>query len=112
MKSRRIVHIRLPARCLDGADADPLGVHALDSSIFGLILMAVLLIILGVTIGLAIRAGLHGRRWNVADSDTSQESWLVDTYARTFVLVLLSLLGLLALGLMYGNVLGAVHASP
>jgi len=74
--------------------------------------MAVLLIILGVTIGLAIRAGLHGRRWNVAGSDTSQESWLVDTYARTFVLVLLSLLGLLALGLMYGNVLGAVHASP
>jgi len=74
--------------------------------------MAVLLIILGVTIGLGIRAGLYGRRWNVADSDTSQESWLVDTYARTFVLVLLSLLGLLALGLMYGNVLGAVHASP
>ncbi len=82
------------------------------SSIYGLIPMAVLLIILGVTIGLAIRAGLYGRRWNVADSDTSQESWLVDTYARTFVLVLLSLLGLLTLGLMYGNVLGAVHASP
>jgi hypothetical protein len=28
------------------------------------------------------------------------------------VLVLLSLLGLLALGVMYGNVLGAVHAGP
>ncbi|TMG29649.1 MAG: hypothetical protein E6H95_05290 [Chloroflexi bacterium] len=74
--------------------------------------MAVLLIILGVTIGLAIRAGLYRRRWNVADSDTSQESWLVDTYARTFVLVLLSLLGLLALGLMYGNVGRAQPKAP
>jgi hypothetical protein len=36
---------------------------------------------------------------------------MTDTYARTFILVLLSLLGLLALGIMYGNVLG-VHASP
>ena len=36
----------------------------------------------------------------------------MDACARAFVLVLLSLLGLLALGVMYGNVLGAVHASP
>ena len=108
----RIVHIRLPARCLDGADADPLGVHALDFIDFGLRPMAVLLIILLATIGLSIRAGLYGRRWNVADSDTTQESWLIDTCARTFVLVLLSLLGLLALGVFYGNVLGAVHAGP
>ncbi len=80
--------------------------------------MAVLLIILLVTVGLAVRAGLYARRWNVADSDgterteTAEDSWLMDTCARTFVLVLLSLLGLLALGVMYGNVLGAVHAGP
>ncbi len=74
--------------------------------------MAVLLIILIATIGLSVRAGLYGRRWNIADSDSTEESWLVDTCVRTFVLVLLSLLGLLALGVMYGNVLGAVHASP
>jgi len=74
--------------------------------------MAVLLIILIATIGLSVRAGLYGRRWNIADSDSTEESWLVDTCVRTSVLVLLSLLGLLALGVMYGNVLGAVHASP
>ena len=84
--------------------------------------MAVLLIILLVTIGLSVRAGLYGRRWTVADSDAREESSpeessleessLMDTCARTFVLVLLSLLGLFALGIMYGNVLGAVHASP
>jgi len=81
------------------------------SSILGLTPMAVLLIILLVTIGLAIRAGLYARRWSVADSNTTEQPWLIDTCARTFILVLLSLLGLLALGLMYGNVLGAVHAS-
>jgi hypothetical protein len=73
--------------------------------------MAVLLIILLVTIGLSVRAGLYGSRWNVVESDTTEESWLIDTCARTFVLVLLALLGLLALGVMYGNVLGAAHAS-
>jgi uncharacterized membrane protein len=71
--------------------------------------MTVLLIILLATIGLSVRAGVYGRRWNIADSDSSDDSWLIDTCTRTFVLVLLSLLGLLALGLMYGNVLGA-HA--
>jgi len=74
--------------------------------------MAVLLIILLVTVGLSVRAGLYGRRWNVADSDSTEESWLMDACARAFVLVLLSLLGLLALGVMYGNVLGAADASP
>ncbi|TMC76506.1 MAG: hypothetical protein E6J08_14455 [Chloroflexi bacterium] len=74
--------------------------------------MAVLFIILLATIGLSVRAGLYGRRWNVADSDSTEESWLMDACARAFVLVLLALLGLLALGVMYGNVLGAVHASP
>lgn len=77
--------------------------------------MAVLWIILAVTIALSIRAGLYGRRWNVAESrgedGEGDNTWLIDTCARTFVLVLLSLLGLLALGLMYGNVLGAVPAA-
>jgi hypothetical protein len=76
-------------------------------------LMGVLLIILVVTIGLSVRAGLYGRRWRIADSDAEgDESWLMDACARTFVLVLLSLLGLLALGILYGNVLGAVHSGP
>jgi hypothetical protein len=76
--------------------------------------MAVLLIILLITIGLGVRAGLYGRRSSVADSesDSSEDSWLMDACARAFVLVLLSLLGLLALGVMYGNVLGAVRAVP
>lgn len=74
--------------------------------------MAVLWIIVGATIGLSVRAGLYGRSWNIADSDTSEDSWLIDTCARTFLLVLLSLVGLLALGVTYGNVLGAAHASP
>lgn len=91
-----------------GVDADPLGVHALA---WGRT-MAILLIILLATIGLSVRAGLYGRGWNAADSDSSEDSRLIDACARSFVLVLLSLLGLLALGVMYGNVLGAVHASP
>jgi hypothetical protein len=76
--------------------------------------MVVLLIILVLTIGLSVRAGLYRRRVGVADSDqdTTEEPWLVDACARSFVLVLLSLAGLLALGVMYGNVLGAVHAGP
>jgi hypothetical protein len=71
--------------------------------------MAVLLIIMLSTLGLALRAGLYGRRWNVVDSstrDAAETPWLLDACARTFILVLLSLLGLLALGLTYGNVLG------
>jgi hypothetical protein len=39
--------------------------------------------------------------------DTIDETGLVDTCARTFALVLMSLIGLLALGVTYGNVLGA-----
>jgi hypothetical protein len=96
-------------RCLDGADADPLGVHAL---VWGKT-MAVLLIILLTTIGLSVRAGLYGRVWRIAESESNEESWLIETCARTFVLVLLSLVGLLALGMLYGNVLGAANlANP
>ena len=78
--------------------------------------MGVLLIILFVTIGLAVRAGTYGRTFSPAESDSPREAGLatslVDTCARTFVLVLLSLLGLFALGVMYGNVLGSANASP
>lgn len=76
--------------------------------------MVVLLIVLVLTIALSVRAGLYRRRLGVADSDgdSSEDSWLIDACARSFVLVLLSLMGLLALGVMYGNVLGAVHGGP
>jgi hypothetical protein len=76
--------------------------------------MAVLWIIVLALVALSLRAGLIGRRWNIAEPDgreRSGEDWMLDTCARTFILVLLSLLGLLALGLMYGNVLGAIPAS-
>lgn len=70
-----------------------------------------MLIILVVTIGLAVRAGVHGRARILSPADAESLS-LIDTCARTFILVLLSLLGLLALGVMYGNVLGSANTSP
>ncbi|MGH7765294.1 MAG: hypothetical protein ACREOM_12855 [Candidatus Dormibacteraceae bacterium] len=73
--------------------------------------MAVLLVVLVTVIGLSVRSGVYGRSWNMAESDTQDDSGFFDTCARSFVLVLLSLLGLLALGMTYGNVLG-VNASP
>jgi hypothetical protein len=72
--------------------------------------VAALLVIPLATIGLAVRAFTYRGQWTVADSDTN-EMGLVDTCARTFMLVLLSLLALLALGMMYGNVLGSANAS-
>ena len=69
--------------------------------------MGILLIILLITLGLATRAGVLGRRWSPADSETADDTGLIDTCARTFTLVLMSLAGLLALGITYGNVLGA-----
>jgi hypothetical protein len=68
--------------------------------------MTALLIILLATSGLSVRAGVYGRRWNIAESESRDDFAPADTYARTFILVLLSLLGLFALGVMYGNVLG------
>jgi hypothetical protein len=68
--------------------------------------MAVLLIILFATIALAVRAGVLTRRMSPAGA-TPDETDLVDTCARTFTLVLMSLIGLFALGVTYGNVLGA-----
>lgn len=70
--------------------------------------MGVLLIIPVVTIGL----GVYVRHWSFADSEAEagpDKPWLVDACARTFVVVLISLLGLFVLGVLYGNVLGAVH---
>jgi len=77
--------------------------------------MAALLIILLVTMGLAVRAGAYARHWNPAEIETNQktgaqETGVLDTFARTFALVLISLMGLLALGMMYGNVLGSANA--
>lgn len=69
--------------------------------------MAVLLIVLMITLTLAARAGLWGRRWSVADSESTDDTGFIDTCARTFTLVLISLIGLFALGITYGNVLGA-----
>jgi hypothetical protein len=74
--------------------------------------MAALLTILFVTVGLAARAVTYTRQWSPAEYESASETGLVDTCTRTFVLVLMSLIGLLALGVMYGNVLGSVNASP
>lgn len=78
--------------------------------------MTALLIILVATIGLAARAGTSARTWSPVDAEspheTGLETSLIDTCARAFILVLLSLVGLLALGVMYGNVLGSANASP
>lgn len=69
--------------------------------------MGTLLVIMFVTLGLALRAGAVSRRASIAGSNLSDDTGLIDTYARTSLLVLLCLLGLFTLGLMYGNVLGA-----
>jgi len=71
--------------------------------------MGTLVVILIVTVGLALRAASVSRHATVAGSETDDA--VVDAYARTSLLVLLCLLGLLALGLMYGNVLGAASGS-
>jgi hypothetical protein len=69
--------------------------------------MAILLIVVLVTIGLATRAGVLGRRWSATDSETVDDTGLLDNCARSFTLVLMSLVGLFALGITYGNVLSA-----
>ena len=69
--------------------------------------MAILLIVVLVTIGLATRAGVLGRRWSAGGSETIDDTGLIDNCARSFTLVLMSLVGLFALGITYGNVLSA-----
>ena len=74
--------------------------------------MAALLIVLFVTVGLAVRAVTYTRQWSPAESESAGETGLVDTCTRTFVLVLMALIGLLTLGITYGNVLGSASTSP
>ncbi|HSS93055.1 MAG TPA: hypothetical protein VLR46_03590 [Candidatus Dormibacteraeota bacterium] len=69
--------------------------------------MAILFVIMLITLGLALRAATVRRHPSVAGSTSRDESAVIDSYARTSLLVLLCLVGLFALGLMYGNVLGA-----
>ena len=69
--------------------------------------MGILLIVVLITLGLATRAGVLGRPWSATDFETIDDTGLIDTCARSFTLVLMSLAGLLALGITYGNVLGA-----
>jgi hypothetical protein len=73
--------------------------------------MGILLIIMLVTLGLALRAAAVSRSASQLGSQTSDPTWVVDAYARMSLLVLLCLVGLFLLGLVYGNVLG-VSASP
>jgi len=73
--------------------------------------MAALWTILFVTVGLAVRVGAHNRAWSPAESETFSDTGLLDSCARTLILVLLSLIGLLALGVMYGNVLGSASVN-
>ena len=69
--------------------------------------MGALLIILLLTLALAFRAGVFGGLSSSADSARTIDAGLFDACARTLVLVLLSLLGLFALSVMYGNALGS-----
>jgi len=72
--------------------------------------VAALLIILLATIGLGVRAVTYRRQWSAADYEHHDAgTGFVDTYVRTFLLVFVSLLGLLALGAIYGNVLGSAN---
>lgn len=73
--------------------------------------MEFLLIIMFVTLGLAIRTRAVTRSLSPVAEEIADESGLMDATTRTSLLVLLCLIGLLALGLMYGNVLGAGSAS-
>lgn len=74
--------------------------------------MPILLVILGMTLALAWRARVVQRCFNPVDSQSADDPGLVDACARTSLLVLGSLLGLLVLGVMYGNVLGAGNTAP
>jgi hypothetical protein len=73
--------------------------------------MGILLSIMFVTLGLALRAGVVSRRASLAGSETRDVTGVVDAYARTSLLILSCLVGLFLLGIVYGNVLG-VSASP
>jgi len=73
--------------------------------------MAILLIIMSLTLGLAWKARVAQRCWWPAEVERNDENEMLDAFARASVLVLVALVGLLALGVTYGNVLG-VNAAP
>ena len=73
--------------------------------------MFFLIIIMLVTVGLALRAGMVGSRFSPVDAESDDEGDLYVACARTSLVVLICLIGLLALGLIYGNVLGAGSAN-
>jgi len=62
--------------------------------------MGILLVIMLVTLGLALRAATVKQRASLTGSETSYATGVVDAYARTALLVLLSLVGLFALRLV------------
>jgi hypothetical protein len=68
--------------------------------------MGILLVIMFVTLGLALRAATVNRGASLAGSEANDVTRVVDAYARTSLLVLLCLIGLFSLGVVYGNVLG------
>jgi hypothetical protein len=74
--------------------------------------MPILLVILGLTLALAWRARIVQRCFNPVEVESSDDSGMVDACTRASLLVLASLLGLLVLGVMYGNVLGAGNTAP
>jgi hypothetical protein len=74
--------------------------------------MPILLIILMSVLFLAWRARVVQRALNPAEAEVHDESGLVDACTRASLLVLGSLVGLLLLGVMYGNVLGAGSTPP
>ena len=73
--------------------------------------MAIRLIMMPLTLGLAWKACVAKIGLRLAAVEVDDENAMLDACARASVLVLLSLLGLLALGIMYGNVLG-VNTTP
>jgi hypothetical protein len=74
--------------------------------------MPILLIILATVLALAWRARVVQRCFNPVEAERRDESGLVDACTRASVLVLMSLLGLLVLGVMYGSVLSAGSSAP
>ena len=73
--------------------------------------MEFLVIIMLITVGLGIRTRAVTRSMSPVAEEVVDESGLMDATTRASLLVLLCLIGLLALGLIYGNVLRAGSAS-
>jgi len=74
--------------------------------------MAILLTIMSLTIALAWTAGVGRPCWRRALAKRNADNGMIDAWARASFLVLVALVGLLALGMTYGNVLGANAAAP